>query len=73
MVPLGATAALEFRAPARGRLVASCRLTPDAREALRPVLSGSQKRARISTVADITDEAHALVCRGTFEWSVRRP
>jgi hypothetical protein len=37
------------------------------------VLSGHQKRARISTVADSTDEAHALVCRGTFEWSVRRP
>jgi hypothetical protein len=36
------------------------------------VLTGAQKRARISTVAEITDGAHALVCRGTFEWSVRR-
>ena len=37
------------------RLVASCCLTDTARQALRPVLSGHQKRARISTVADITD------------------
>lgn len=37
------------------------------------MLSGTQNRARISTVAEITDEAHALVCLGTFEWSVRRP
>jgi hypothetical protein len=44
-----------------------------ARQALRPVLSGTQKRARISTMADITDEAHALVCQGTFDWSIRRP
>jgi acyl-coenzyme A thioesterase PaaI-like protein len=73
VLPLGAVATLEFRAPARGRLVASCRLGEAAREALRPVLSGAGNRARISTVAEITDEAHALVCRGTFEWSVRRP
>jgi len=73
VLPLGAVATLEFRAPARGRLVAACRLGEAAREALRPVLSGAGNRARISTVAEITDEAHALVCRGTFEWSVRRP
>jgi acyl-coenzyme A thioesterase PaaI-like protein len=73
VLPLGAAATLEFRAPARGRLVASCRLGAAARQALRPVLSGTQNRAQISTVAEITDEAHALVCRGTFEWSVRRP
>jgi len=73
VLPLGAVATLEFRAPARGRLVASCRLGEAAREALRPVLSGAGNRARISTVAEITDEAHALVCRGTFDWSVRRP
>jgi hypothetical protein len=36
------------------------------------VLSGTQQRARISTVAEITDGAHTLVCRGTFEWSIRR-
>jgi acyl-coenzyme A thioesterase PaaI-like protein len=73
VLPLGAAATLEFRAPARGRLVASCRLGAAARQALRPVLSGTHSHARISTVAEITDEAHALVCLGTFQWSVRRP
>jgi acyl-coenzyme A thioesterase PaaI-like protein len=73
VLPLGGAATLEFRAPARGRLVASCRLGAAAQQALRPVLSGTQNHARISTVAEITDEAHALVCRGTFGWSVRRP
>jgi hypothetical protein len=51
--------------------VASCRLDDDARQALRPVLTGARNRARITTVADITDKAAALVCRGTFEWSIR--
>jgi acyl-coenzyme A thioesterase PaaI-like protein len=72
VVPLGAAASLEFRAPARGRLVASCQLSPDARLALRPLFSGEADRAWITTVADIVDAAGELVCRGTFEWSVRR-
>ena len=72
VVPLGAAASLEFRAPARGRLVASCQLDQEARRALQPVLSGDTDRARISTVADVVDATGALVCRGTFEWSVRR-
>jgi hypothetical protein len=33
VLPLGAAATLEFRAPAHGRLVASCRLAETAREA----------------------------------------
>ena len=73
VLPLGAAAALEFRAPARGRLTASCQLSEAAWQALRPVLSGAENRTRISTVADVTDEANALVCRGTFTWTVRRP
>ena len=73
VLPLGAAAALEFRAPAHGRLTASCQLSEAARQALRPVLSGAENRTRISTVADVTDEAHARVCRGTFTWTVRRP
>ncbi len=50
VVPLGAAASLEFLAPARGRLVASCALDEATRAALRPVLSGAEARARISTV-----------------------
>jgi acyl-coenzyme A thioesterase PaaI-like protein len=72
VVPLGARAAVEFRAPARGRLTGSCQLDDAACRALRPVLAGQHDRARVSTVADITDEASVLVCRGTFEWSIRR-
>jgi hypothetical protein len=36
------------------------------------VLAGRRDRVRITTVADITDEAGTLACRGTFEWSIRR-
>jgi acyl-coenzyme A thioesterase PaaI-like protein len=72
VVPLGAAATLEFRAPARGRLVAACTLDPAARQALAPVLSGWRDRVKIATVADITDKAGTLTCRGTFEWSIRR-
>jgi acyl-coenzyme A thioesterase PaaI-like protein len=72
VVPLGAAASLEFRAPARGRLVASCQLDQQARAALRPVLAGTADRARVTTVADVVDEAGVLVCRGTFQWSIRR-
>lgn len=72
VTPLGAAASLEFRAPARGRLVAHSRLEPDARQALRPVLAGESDRARITTVADVVDAAGVLACRGTFDWSVRR-
>jgi acyl-coenzyme A thioesterase PaaI-like protein len=72
VVPLGSVAHLDFRAPARGRLVASCRLDSDARRALRPLLSGRTDRARVATVADVTDATGALVCRGGFDWSVRR-
>ena len=72
IVPLGAEATLEFRVPARGRLVASCTLDPAARQALAPVLSGRCDRVKIATVADITDAAGTIACRGTFEWSIRR-
>lgn len=72
IVPLGAAAALEFRAPARGRLVAICQLDPEARRALQPVFAGVRDRCRVSTVTDVLDDKHTLVCRGTFDWSVRR-
>jgi uncharacterized protein (TIGR00369 family) len=72
LVPLGTAASLEFLAPARGRLVATCRLTEVARRALRPLLAGESDRARFSTRAEITDATGTTVCRGGFEWSVRR-
>ncbi len=72
IVPLGAVASLEFRAPARGRLVASCRLDPNARRVLQTVLAGTDDRCRVTTLADVVDDSNALVCCGTFDWSVRR-
>ncbi|NUK22162.1 PaaI family thioesterase [Streptomyces lunaelactis] len=72
VVPLGAVASLEFLAPARGRLVATCRLDDQARQALRPVLSGDSARARLTTRAEVVDAVGELVCRGRFDWSVRR-
>ncbi|MFI8181824.1 DUF4442 domain-containing protein [Actinacidiphila glaucinigra] len=72
VVPLGAAATVEFLAPARGRLVASCALGAPARRALREVLSGAGDRARLATVAEIRDATGAVVCRGGFAWSVRR-
>lgn len=72
VVPLGAAATVEFLAPARGRLVASCALDESARHTLRGVLSGDGDRARLATVAEIRDATGAVVCRGGFDWSVRR-
>ncbi|MEU6341428.1 DUF4442 domain-containing protein [Streptomyces sp. NPDC046977] len=72
VVPLGAAATMEFLAPARGRLVASCVLGADERAALRPLLAGESDRTRIATVAEVRDAAGEVVCRGGFDWSVRR-
>ncbi|MFF4505337.1 PaaI family thioesterase [Streptomyces sp. NPDC001401] len=72
IVPLGTVAKLEFLAPARGRLVAACRLTDEARHALQPLLAGESEKARLSTQAEVTDAAGTPVCRGSFDWSVRR-
>ncbi|MEW1830982.1 DUF4442 domain-containing protein [Streptomyces sp. NPDC088196] len=72
IVPLGASASVEFLAPARGHLRAVCHLDTEARDALRPLLSGETDRARLSTHAEITDATGTTVCRGGFDWSVRR-
>ncbi|MEU1598102.1 hypothetical protein ABZ468_36040 [Streptomyces sp. NPDC005708] len=71
-MPLGTAAALEFLAPARGRLVASCRLDEDAERSLQPLWRGETDRVRLGTKAAITDAADTVVCRGRFDWSVRR-
>jgi acyl-coenzyme A thioesterase PaaI-like protein len=72
VLPLGVAATMRFVSPARGRLLARCGLSEEARQALRLLLSGQQDRARATTVAAITDESGALVCEGTFQWSIRR-
>jgi acyl-coenzyme A thioesterase PaaI-like protein len=72
VLPLGAAASLRFHRPAGGRLLATCVLDSETQQSLRPVLSQDKDRARVTTSVDITDETGALVCQGTFDWSVRR-
>jgi acyl-coenzyme A thioesterase PaaI-like protein len=72
IVPLGAAAELRFLAPARGRLVASCRLADDARAAVAAVCAGTAETTRTITETEITDAGGVTVCRGTFDWSLRR-
>lgn len=72
VLPLGAAASVQFRAPAYGRLVGTCTLGDEARRAVRSVLGGRESRARLDTTAQVRDESGELVCEGTFIWSVRR-
>lgn len=72
VVPLGSAARVEFLRPARGRLIGRCSLSADAHSALRALLAGEHSRARISTRVEIGDRDDLLVCRGSFDWSVRR-
>jgi acyl-coenzyme A thioesterase PaaI-like protein len=73
VVPLGTAASLRFLAPARGRLVATCVLDEHAGQQLTAVLGAAARRARFTTTAVVADETDAVVCEGTFDWSVRRP
>lgn len=72
MLPLGATAELEFRSPARGRLLGRCALTAEQLDALRTVYTGGATRIRLTTAADVVDASGVSVCRGSFAWSIKR-
>lgn len=72
VVPLGAAAELRFLAPARGRLVASCRLEDEALAAVRALYAGRAAKTRVGTEAEIRDGTGAVVCAGRFDWSLRR-
>lgn len=72
VLPLGSAATMRFLAPARGRLVATCELSVDARAAVRAVLSRADAKARLVTTALVHDEDDAVVAEGTFTWSLRR-
>lgn len=45
---------------------------PAAIIALRPVLAREKDRAALTTHAEVVDSAGVVVCRGSFDWSVRR-
>lgn len=72
VIPLGRNASLEFLAPACGRLKATAVLDAQARTSLESLWTNRVGRVQVSTVAEITDEAEHLVCRGQFDWRVRR-
>jgi acyl-coenzyme A thioesterase PaaI-like protein len=72
VLPLGATAHLEFRAPARGRLLGRCELGSDDLETLRAVYTDRTSRGRLTTTTDVLDTSGVAVCRGTFTWSIKR-
>jgi acyl-coenzyme A thioesterase PaaI-like protein len=72
IVPLGAAADLQFKAPGRGRLVARCTLDESTVVAARSLFEGDTDRAHLRTSASIFDPAQALVCVGRFHWSLRR-
>lgn len=72
VTPLGSLAELEFLAPARGELTASCTLDEVARRRLRELLAGEVRKAQLLTDAEVLDAAGAVVCRGTFTWRLRR-
>jgi hypothetical protein len=72
VIPVGEAAELRFLAPARGRLVASCRLEDEERAALKALFAGESQSARAMTEAEIRDESGEVVCQGSFDWSLRR-
>lgn len=72
VVPLGTRAELHFSSPARGRLTGRCRLSPPDRDAVRTVLERHSDRARAMTEVTVHDEENAVVCRGAFQWAIRR-
>ncbi|MEU4422488.1 DUF4442 domain-containing protein [Actinoplanes sp. NPDC024001] len=72
IVPLGGSARLRFRAPARGRLTATCVLDDTARAQLTGVFAGTTDRARFTTTASVSAASGTVVCEGGFDWSVRR-
>lgn len=69
--PLGAAANLRFLAPARGPLTARCRLSWNERAELAALYAGETDRIKIATTAEVLDSTHAVICLGTFNWSIR--
>jgi acyl-coenzyme A thioesterase PaaI-like protein len=72
VTPLGTIAHVEFLAPARGPLVGRCSLGGPELESLLALLRGQTAKARLTTAVDVADAAGVVVCRGSFEWRLRR-
>jgi acyl-coenzyme A thioesterase PaaI-like protein len=73
VVPLGSSAQLRFRLPARGQLLARCQLPDADAAALRQALARPEPgKVALTTAADVLDEDQAVVCTGAFSWIIRR-
>ncbi|MDP9118636.1 MAG: DUF4442 domain-containing protein [Actinomycetota bacterium] len=72
VVPLGATANLQFLAPGRGRLIGHCELGETSMEVARSLLGGDSDSVRLTTSAEVLTENGVVVCRGSFGWRVKR-
>lgn len=71
LVPLGVSATLDFRVPARDGLVGECTLDAPARAAICGLLAGCDARVRIGTLIEIRDHRGEVVGSGTLRWNVR--
>jgi acyl-coenzyme A thioesterase PaaI-like protein len=73
VLPLGVLAELAFLAPARGDLVGHAALEGPDLAAARAFLGGDEPRGALSTLVEVRDADDDLVCRGRFDWKLRRP
>jgi acyl-coenzyme A thioesterase PaaI-like protein len=70
---LGAQAEIDFRAPARGRLVARSELAAEQQDKLRALWTDSARsKLTLTTGASVVDQSDVVVCAGSFTWSLRR-
>ncbi|MGW2931723.1 hypothetical protein ACWDA7_07615 [Streptomyces sp. NPDC001156] len=71
VVPLGTAADLWSSSPRPGD-ASSPPAVEEAGRTLEPLWRGETDRVRLATRAAITDAAGTVVCRGRFDWTVRR-
>jgi acyl-coenzyme A thioesterase PaaI-like protein len=72
VLPLGAAADLQFKAPGRGRLTARCTLDDSTIVSARSFFASEAERVHLRTATSIFDATQELVCVGRFHWSLRR-
>lgn len=72
LTPLGTSASVQFLAPARGPLVARCRLEPFESSALRDLLERRIRKEELETSVEIVDRDEMVVCRGRLVFKLRR-
>jgi acyl-coenzyme A thioesterase PaaI-like protein len=72
IIPLGTAAQLEFHAPARGSLIARCKLGPADATTAEALFEGRSGKVSLTTTVDVVNQSGATVCTGSFLWNVRR-